>query len=128
MPPSTTLVMAATLLERMKIQHPDITVRLTEGLSATLSEWLAADRLDLAVVYEPPNNASLSAQRIGSEELCLVINNDQEVPDPVSIEEMSRLQLIAPFEKRAFVTAWPRCSRKPEWSLSWPMSWMRCRQ
>ncbi len=100
MPPSTTLVMAATLLERMKIQHPDITVRLTEGLSATLSEWLASDRLDLAVVYEPPSNASLSAHRIGREELCLVVNNSVDLPDPVSIQQMADLQLIAPFEKK----------------------------
>nr|XP_061809738.1 nitrogen assimilation regulatory protein nac-like [Nerophis lumbriciformis] len=101
MPPSTTLVMAAMLLERMKTQHPDITVRLTEGLSATLSEWLAEDRLDLAVVYEPPGNTSLSAHRIGSEELCLVINNnDDDIPDPVSIKQMSTLKLIAPFEKK----------------------------
>ncbi|MFK7954852.1 MAG: LysR family transcriptional regulator [Lysobacterales bacterium] len=100
MPPSTTLVMAATLLERMKTQHPDITVRLTEGLSATLSEWLASDRLDLAVVFEPPNNASLSAHKIGREELCLVVNNDQDIPDPVTIEQMANLQLIAPFEKK----------------------------
>ncbi len=100
MPPSTTLVMAATLLERMKTLHPDITVRLTEGLSATLAEWLAADRLDLAVVFEAPANSSLSVQQIGREELCLVVPNGDETPDPVTVKQMAALQLIAPFEKK----------------------------
>lgn len=100
MPPSTTLVMAALLLERMKARYPDIVVRLTEGLSATLTEWLATDRLDLAVVFEPPNNSSLFPQLIGKEELCLVVPKDDPTPDPVSVEQMAKLNLIAPFEKK----------------------------
>ncbi|MEM9530691.1 MAG: LysR family transcriptional regulator [Pseudomonadota bacterium] len=100
MPPSTTLVMAAGILERMKKQYPDIVVQLTEGLSATLAEWLATDRLDLAVLFEPPSNTSLSAHRIGRESLCLVVPNGHDCPDPVSIKQMADLSLIAPFEKK----------------------------
>jgi LysR family nitrogen assimilation transcriptional regulator len=100
MPPTATLGIAATLLAQMKIAHENITVRMSEGLSATLVEWLMADRLDMAIVFEPPANSSLVMEVIGKEELCLVVPRGHKCPNPVSIEEISKLDLIAPFNHK----------------------------
>lgn len=100
MPPTITLVMAATVLEQLKSRYPDISVQLTEGLSATLSEWLASDRLDMAIVFDEPTGVVARCYRIGREELCLAVPCGSTAPDPVSIQEIATHRLIAPFARK----------------------------
>ncbi|MEM6808343.1 MAG: LysR family transcriptional regulator [Pseudomonadota bacterium] len=100
MPPTTTLVMAADILERLKHRYPDISVRLSEGLSATLAEWLGNDRLDLAVVFDHSGKSPLRAEPIARETLCFAVPCGATCPDPVTIEDMASHRLIAPFRKQ----------------------------
>ena len=99
MTPTATLVMAADFLKQLKSQFPAINVRLSEGLSATLTEWLATDRLDLAVVFDYAGKAPLKAERIARESLCFVVRKGSACSDPVSAEEMATHRLVAPFRK-----------------------------
>lgn len=100
MPPTATLCMAATVLEQLKRRHENIDVRLSEGLSTTLVDWLTHDRLDLAVVFERPSILTLTAERLGSEELCLVVPPGCELPDPVTFDDIAKWPLIAPFARK----------------------------
>lgn len=100
MTPTAISGMATMVLEQLTQRYADIHVRLSEGLSATLTEWLAAGRLDLAIVFEQPGNAALEAEKIASEELCLLVPAGFDCPDPVSIEEIAQYKLIAPFAKK----------------------------
>lgn len=102
MPPTMTLGVAATLVRRLNERHADIRVRLSEALSATLMEWLAAERLDLAIVFEQPTNSALEAEKIGSEEICLVIPKGYDLPNPMDIEEIARHKIIAPLANKGF--------------------------
>lgn len=102
MPPTMTLGVAATLVRRLNERHADIRVRLSEALSATLMEWLAAERLDLAIVFEQPTNSALEAEKIGSEEVCLVIPKGYDLPNPMDIEEIARHKIIAPLANKGF--------------------------
>lgn len=102
MPPTMTLSIAAPLVRRLNESHADITVRLSEALSATLMEWLAAERLDLAIVFEQPTNSALVAEKIGSEEFCLIIPKGYECPNPITVEEIARHKIIAPLANKGF--------------------------
>ena len=99
-PPTVTLSLAATYLRELSQQHENITVRLSEALSATLIEWLHADRLDLAIVFEQTRNTKLLAERIGHEEMCLVVPPGHASPDPISLAELAELPLVAPFVRK----------------------------
>lgn len=100
MPPTMTLGLAAPYLSELRKRHENITVRMTEGLSATLIEWLHADRLDLAIVFEQTRNSKLATEIIGSEEFCLVVPAGHDSPDPVSLDDIAAMPLIAPFIRK----------------------------
>lgn len=51
MSPSTCAVLAAPLLQRLSAEAPHIRLNIVEELSAMLMEWVANDRLDLALAY-----------------------------------------------------------------------------
>ncbi len=98
--PTVSISMASQILQSLRSQHPKITVQLTEGLSSTLSEWIDARRLDLAIVFEAPRNPVYFFERIATEELRLCVPVGHACPDPVSIAEIGDLPLIAPFETK----------------------------
>ena len=100
MPPTMTLGLAAPYLSELRKRHENITVRMTEALSATLIEWLHADRLDLAIVFEQTRNSKLATEIIGSEEFCLVVPAGHDSPDPVSLDDIAAMPLIAPFIRK----------------------------
>ncbi len=99
-PPTVTLSFAAQYLQRLNDVHENITVRLSEALSATLIEWIQSDRLDLAIVFEQTRNAKLLTEQIGEEELCLVVPVGHPSPNPISLAQMSELPLIVPFVRK----------------------------
>ncbi|MEM8981462.1 MAG: LysR family transcriptional regulator [Pseudomonadota bacterium] len=100
MTPTATLTYAATYLRQLRKHHENITVRLTEGLSATLIEWLHADRLDLAIVFEQTKNSKLVSEVIGYDEMCLVVPPGHPSTEPVSLHDIAEMPLIAPFVKK----------------------------
>ena len=100
MPPTTTLSIAATLLQSMHQEFEQIRLQLSEGLSATLCEWLAAGRLDLALVFEPPRSTNFECEQVGTEQLALIVPKGFSCPDPVSIEDLSSMRLITPFARK----------------------------
>ena len=99
-PPTVTLSLAAAYLERLRNTHENISVRLSEALSATLVEWLAIDRLDLAIVFEQPANNNLRIEKVAREELCLVIPKGHDCPEPVTLADIAERRLIAPFVRK----------------------------
>ncbi len=99
-PPTMTLSLAGTYLNLLKNRHETITARLSEALSATLIEWLKSDRLDLAIVFEQTRNSKLLTEKIGTEEICLAVPKGHASKDPISLKEIAKLPLIAPFVRK----------------------------
>lgn len=96
--PSTNAAFAARLISRCAEEYPAIQLKIMEGLSHTLVDWLRSSRVDLAVVYyldEPPSG--LLAETIAQEELLFVENGTAENREgPVNFEEVCRFPLILP--------------------------------
>ena len=58
MTPTCTLTMAAPLLQRLHEKYENVSLQVSEGLSASLSEWLGDGRLDMAIVFTEPKVVS----------------------------------------------------------------------
>lgn len=99
-PPAVTLSLAGIYLHQMKSHHENITVRLSEALSTTLIEWLQSDRLDLAIVFEQTRNSKLLTEKLGTDELCLLVPRGHPSPNPISLAAISELPVIAPFVRK----------------------------
>ena len=102
MPPTMIQGIAATVVSRLTECYPEVTVRLSELLSRTLMDWLVIDKLDLAVVFDRPTGSALKWEKIGSDEICLVVPKGFACPNPVSIEEIASHKIIAPQANKRF--------------------------
>ena len=72
MPPSLMPVFALRMLEECKRIFPDVTLRVTEGLSVFLEEWLSLGRIDMGIMTRLESDAEISRTRLAREELVLV--------------------------------------------------------
>jgi LysR family transcriptional regulator, nitrogen assimilation regulatory protein len=72
MPTSAADIAAARLIRRFRARFPGAKLRVREGFGAHLQEWLAADRLDAAVMYDPPPSWGLSVEPVLNEDFCLI--------------------------------------------------------
>jgi LysR family nitrogen assimilation transcriptional regulator len=71
-PPSVGLVLLAPLLSRIRADFPGIQMRVLEGFSGHVAEWLADGRIDLAVLYKVRSSALLDAEHLLFEDMHLI--------------------------------------------------------
>lgn len=87
-------VLAAPLLTRARSRFAGISVRIVEGFSAHLVEWLQAGQLDLALVFDLGHNKGLEIEPVLWEEVSLV--GIGMGSGPVRPAELARTPLILP--------------------------------
>ncbi|KIN66181.1 Transcriptional regulator [Sulfitobacter noctilucicola] len=84
------------LMKSVMTDYPKLRLSLSESLSGSTLVHLMASEIDLAVVYNPPNDPKLRVQPILEEEMVCVgradIIGDSEVP--VTFQELLNLPLI----------------------------------
>lgn len=71
-PPSFSKIALPTVLRRFAEEHPHVEVRIAEAYSGTLSQWVVAGDLELAIVTEPPADLGLETTRFFRDRLVLV--------------------------------------------------------
>ncbi|WP_348639881.1 LysR substrate-binding domain-containing protein, partial [Mesorhizobium sp. M2A.F.Ca.ET.037.01.1.1] len=99
MPPSVGVVLTAPLVQNFRVQFPQVSLRVIEGFSGHLLEWLVMGKIDVAVLYNAPRMNNLLAEPILRDELFLLgAKNDPHNlgPGPVDADVMSRLPMILP--------------------------------
>jgi LysR family nitrogen assimilation transcriptional regulator len=98
-PPSVGTVLTVPLVKKIKNEFPNVTLRVIEGFSGHVLEWLTVGRIDAAVLYNPPRLPSVVTEPLVEDELCLigpmVARNAPDTP-VVSLEVMSSLPMILP--------------------------------
>lgn len=97
MTPTCIVRIAAPLLEGLKERYPNVSLQVSEGLSASLGEWLGDGRLDMALVFTAPRTVVGSSERVGSDKLCLVVPKGSDCPEPATIDDIAKRPIIAPF-------------------------------
>lgn len=71
-PPSFSKSALPAVLRRYAAEHPHVEVRIAEAYSGTLSQWVVARELELAIVTEPPADLGLETAPFFRDRLVLV--------------------------------------------------------
>jgi LysR family nitrogen assimilation transcriptional regulator len=106
LPPSLARVLTVPLTRAFRAQLPEASLSISEGLSATMQEWLATGRLDIAVLYNAQPAPEIDISPLQDEELLLVEPRpaglaEEPPPPPVSLAEVAQLQLVIPSRPNA---------------------------
>ncbi|WP_028035406.1 LysR substrate-binding domain-containing protein [Chelativorans sp. J32] len=99
MPPTAGSVLTAPLIERFHEEYPRIRLKVQEGYSGHVLEWLSTGRIDVAILYNAPKTSTLMTEPLIEEELLLVGPGRERcmaMNGPVSGEQLAELPLILP--------------------------------
>ncbi|MFT3975562.1 MAG: LysR family transcriptional regulator [Sphingomonas bacterium] len=72
LPPSLGLLLSVPLAETIRSEYPEVRLRISEGLSGDITEWVENDRIDFGCVYETRENRELLFQPLLAEKLFLI--------------------------------------------------------
>lgn len=94
-------VASAPLIRAFRSKFPHASITVTEGLSATLQEWLLLGRISIAVLIDPLPNADLELEFLHAEELVLVGpartgGHKEAKTSAVTVKQLGRYPLILP--------------------------------
>jgi len=70
--PAGGTVLTVPLVQKIKSEFPHIALRVIEGFSGHILEWLISGRIDVAVLYNPPKHPSLLTEPLLEDELFLL--------------------------------------------------------
>lgn len=106
LPPSLARVITVPLTRAFRAQLPEASLSISEGLSATMQEWLHTGRLDIAVLYNAPPAPDIEITPLMEEELLLVQPRppglaEEPPPPPVPLAEVAALPLVIPSRPNA---------------------------
>ena len=96
LPPSLSAILAPFLVDECRRVFPDVAVRVIEGLSIFLEEWLTLGRIDIAILTDPGEHAVINRQKLAREELVLVGDASLVAPlvAPITVAEIAPLDLV----------------------------------
>ncbi|WP_295534469.1 LysR substrate-binding domain-containing protein [uncultured Pseudacidovorax sp.] len=95
----TTIALVATLpiLSACRERLPKVRLKLVEGYSGFVREWLLSGRLDLALLYGDAPEPGLAKQALLDDRLVLVTGASQaRVPRKLSLQALARWPLVLP--------------------------------
>ncbi len=72
LPPSVGIVLTSRLVENFRSAFPFVAMRIVEGFSGHLLEWLVMGKIDVAVLYNAPRMSNLLCEPILRDELFLL--------------------------------------------------------
>lgn len=101
LPPSVGMVLAVPLAETVRLEMPDLRLRMVEAMSGFLKDWLVDGALDLAFLYDLDSVSHLPAQHLLNEPLYFVSAPDNwpfatDPDQPVALAELARVELTLP--------------------------------
>jgi LysR family nitrogen assimilation transcriptional regulator len=72
LPTTMALHLTTPLVKLVRARYPKVSLRISEGMSGHIQEWLISGRLDLAILYADAQIDGLRIERITQEDLCLI--------------------------------------------------------
>lgn len=90
--------LAPHIVQSFRRQHPHAALTLAEGLSLEMNEWLVKDRVDLALLYDPPPSTLVRYESVYREDLVLAYGKScRPAPPPrVRARDLGRYPLVLP--------------------------------
>jgi LysR family nitrogen assimilation transcriptional regulator len=99
MPPSVGSVLTVPLVEQFRAKYPDISMRVMEGFSGHVLEWLLTGKIDVAVLYNAPRMSNVLSEPLLRDELFLLgaMNDPCSLPPrTVQAKELAEIPMILP--------------------------------
>ena len=106
LPSSLARVLTVPLTRAFRLQMPEASISISEGLSVAMQESLLNGRLDIAVLYNAQACPEIDASALMEEELLLVQPRNTDLSKtqpsgPVSLADVARLPLVIPSRPNA---------------------------
>jgi LysR family nitrogen assimilation transcriptional regulator len=76
LPTTMALHLTVPLVKAVRSQFPKVSLRVSEGMSGHIQEWVLSGRLDLAILYTDDAIDGLSIEKITDEDLFLISRHD----------------------------------------------------
>ncbi len=95
-PTSVGAALVPDLVQQFRRACPKVSLRLVEGFSASVHEWLLAGRLDLAILYETRETISIGAEPLLSEAMVAVAAAGRLPRAEITLAELGAMALILP--------------------------------
>ncbi len=97
LPTTMALHLTVPLVKAVRSQFPKVNLRVSEGMSGHIQEWVISGRLDLAILYTDDVIDGLSIEKITDEDLCLISRHDPALPPAdVPFAELGHYPLVLP--------------------------------
>lgn len=96
LPPGLADVLALSLALDLERRVPDIAVRMVEGPTGSLVDWLNRGVIDLALLEDAARDGRIEERLLHEEPLWLIGPRDAVFAGPVRFEDVARLPLIVP--------------------------------
>ena len=97
MPPSLGRVLAAPLARLLDEAFPGISLHFIDGCNGNLLEWLADNRLDVALLYATEASQRLGAEPLLSQPMHLIRKADgSELQETIAASSLSEYPLVMP--------------------------------
>jgi LysR family nitrogen assimilation transcriptional regulator len=124
MPTFLSAHLAVPIFGVLRARLPRLQVRLVDGFSGFVSQWLLEGRLDIAVIYEARRSHAISAEPLADEELFLIASGEVAqqavgagvIPAEggVPLEAISQLDIILPGREHGLRRALQRAGARPD--------------
>lgn len=121
LPTTVAMVLTLPLLTEVRAQWPHISLRLVEGHSGWLQEWLLAGRIDAAVLFGRAAHKGLKVQSILNEDLYLVSAPKALKDHPneaISMHDLAPCELIVPAKEHGLRMAIDRAALQADVDLN----------
>ena len=106
LPTTLARVLTVPLTRAFRLQMPEATLSISEGLSVAMQESLVNGRLDIAVLYNAKSSPETEVLHLLEEDLLLVQARppglpEDPAPGPISLQAVSQLPLVIPSRPNA---------------------------
>ena len=111
LPPAAGTVLAPPLLQRVRAEHPSLSLKILGGFSGHIHEWLVRGQVDLACVHDPLPQRGFVVTPLVREDV-LLVGRREMVPKGlrvVRIDDLRGLPLVLPSRpnaSRRLLDAW----------------------
>lgn len=96
--PTVSTILAGPLAKRVSTGAPNVTLRIVEGYTAFLIDWLQRGEIDVAILYGPAADLQLRAEELLVENIGLAgpPGNDLAARGSIALADLAGLPLILP--------------------------------
>ena len=97
LPTTMALHLTVPLVKAVRERFPKVNLRISEGMSGHIQEWLLSGRLDLAILYTDEPAGGLILDKLTDEDLCLISRPDaSHAGKTIRFADLGAIPLVLP--------------------------------